>query len=522
MAKRRSKAWIIWLVILGLLGGAGYYFQDKLPDKLKLLFFWKKKGAEEVKYRTEKVSKKDISKLVAAAGQLMPILNIEIGSEVSGIIEEIYVDFNSKVKKGDKLCQINSETTRAQVTSAEAEKLNSEARLALAEVEARRAAELYKDKLIPQSEHDRAQADLKQAQATAKIRLANWEKAQADLKKTTIVAPIDGTVIARAVTMGQTVAASFNSPKLFNIINDLTKMEIHVSVSEVDIGEVTEGQKATFLVDAFPGRVFNGTITQVRNDPVTSSNVVNYVVVITTNNEDLKLKPGMTANASIILAERKDVLAVPRTALSFQPPKDALVKALPESERPRSSRSGRGSGGGGSGGGGGEDRRKRMLERFDKNGDGQLDESENAAMREEMQRRFGGGGGQGGPGGGEGRGGGGGGDRPRRSGGGPSAAPTEGIIHIMGKDEKTGKPLLIERKVKLGLDDGKNTEIPEGLKEDEVVVVSLDQPIVTPTATTAGGSSRGGGGMPGGFGGFGGGGFPGGGGFGGSGGGRGR
>ena len=227
-----------------------------------------------------------------------------------------------------------------------------------------------------------------QAQATVRIREAALNKSRVDLERATIYAPIDGIIISRAVDVGQTVAASFNAPTLFNIANDLRSMRIEAMVSEADVGGVLEGQRVTFTVDAFPGRPFRGDVTQVRFAPVTNQNVVNYTAVVAVNNDDLKLRPGMTATASIITAQRRDVLKVPNGALRFRPPENALVKGAIRAPAGRGTnqmaQAGGGSGSGVSGGGPGESgggerpNREEMRRRF---------ENMTPEQREEMRSR---------------------------------------------------------------------------------------------------------------------------------------
>src|SRR5260221_10171949 len=191
----------------------------------------------------------------------------------------------------------------------------------------RRAKELRVAELIPVSDYDKAVAGRHQAEAVVKIRQAALNKSKVDLERTTIYAPIDGMVISRVVDVGQTVAASLNAPTLFTIANDLRNMRIEAMVSEADVGGVQDGQQVTFTVDAFPGRKFRGNVTQVRYAPVTNQNVVNYTTIVEVNNADLKLRPGMTANASIVTAQRRDALRVPNAALRFRPPEGALPRS---------------------------------------------------------------------------------------------------------------------------------------------------------------------------------------------------
>ncbi len=304
--KRRS--WKRWGSIAGivLLIGLGVWYAKVRKDN----------GAQ---YTTGVVTRGDLTQLVTAAGQLNPVTNVQVGCQISGTIAKLYVDYNSPVTNGQLVAQIDPRIYRANVHSAEGDLANAEAALELAKVNEARAKELLTNRLIPQSEYDQAVATLHQAEATVEIKRATVELARVNLQYCTIYSPVDGLVISRSVDVGQTVAASFSAPQLFLIANDLTKMQIDANVAESDIGGVEDDQKVDFTVDAFPNRTFHGTVVQVRNSPITVQNVVTYDTVIGVNNADLKLKPGMTANVSIIVAERKDVLRVPNAALRFHP-----------------------------------------------------------------------------------------------------------------------------------------------------------------------------------------------------------
>jgi HlyD family secretion protein len=218
------------------------------------------------------------------------------------------------------VAQIDPSVYQANLHQTEGDLANAQAALELTKVNAVRAQELYETKLIPHSDYDQAMANLHQAEATIQMKQATVEKARVDLQHCTIYSPVEGMVISRSVDVGQTVAASFNAPVLFVIANDLTKMQIDANVAEADVGGVEEGQGVDFTVDAFPNRTFHGKVVQVRNSPLTVQNVVTYDTVIAVNNTDLKLKPGMTANVSVIIAERNDVLRAPNSALRFHPP----------------------------------------------------------------------------------------------------------------------------------------------------------------------------------------------------------
>lgn len=289
-----------------------------------------------VRYETTTVKQCTITQVVEASGTINPVNTVSVGSTVSGLIKAIYVDYNSQVKKGQLLAQIdpaNFEATvqqnQAQINSAEAEMARIQAVTEMSRKTYTRYKNLYAKNFIAKSELDQAESDylsnlaqvgaaqakINQAQATYKTALTN-------LGYTKIIAPVDGTIISREIDLGQPVAASFQAPELFTIAQDLTKMQIEVSVSEADIGKVQEGQDVTYTLDGYPDRIFLGKVTQVRISPTTVSNVVTYSVIVGVDNKDLTLKPGMTANVSIITSEKNDVLCVPSVALKFTPATD--------------------------------------------------------------------------------------------------------------------------------------------------------------------------------------------------------
>ncbi len=283
-------------------------------------YIQRQKQNSHAEYQTATVARGELTQAVTASGTLNPVLNVQVGSQISGIILKLYADFNTPVKAGQVVAQLDPGTYQANVNSAEGELANAKASLELAQINARRAAELFKANLIPQSEHDQSIASLHQAEAQVKIRSASLERAKVDLDRCTIYAPVDGIVISRNVDVGQTVAASMTAPVLFQIANDLTKMQIDANVAEADIGGVEVGQHVDFTVDAFPLRTFTGKVIQVRNAPITVQSVVTYDAVIEVSNPDLKLKPGMTANVNIVTARRENVLKIPNAALRFRPP----------------------------------------------------------------------------------------------------------------------------------------------------------------------------------------------------------
>lgn len=289
--------------------------------------------ANGVKYQTRKVRRCTITEVVEASGTVNPVNTVSVGSTVSGLIKEIYVDFNSVVKKGQILAQIDPANFQASVDQATAQINNAESNLArmnaVTEMSRKtyvRYKNLYAKNFIAKSELDQAESDylsnlaqVGAAKAQIAQARATYNTAITNLGYTKIIAPVDGTIISREIDLGQPVAASFQAPQLFTIAQDLTNMQIEVNVSEADIGKVKVGQEVTYTLDGYPDTDFTGKVTQVRISPTTVSNVVTYVVIVDVHNEDLKLIPGMTANVSIITDKREDVLCVPNVALKFTP-----------------------------------------------------------------------------------------------------------------------------------------------------------------------------------------------------------
>ena len=271
-------------------------------------------------YQTATVTRGAITQAVTATGTLNPVVNVQVGSQVSGNIQKLAVDFNSPVKAGQIVAEIDPAVFRAAVMQAQGDLDNAKAALELARLTQKRMQDLVAKQNSSQSELDQANASLHQAEAQVKIKEGALQKAKVDLDNCTITSPIDGIVISRSVDVGQTVAASLSAPVIFTIANDLTKMQIDAAVAEADIGTVDVGQKVDFTVDAFPRRTFHGAVVQVRNAPTTVQNVVTYDAVIGVNNADLKLKPGMTANVSIVGAQRDNTLKISNAALRFRPP----------------------------------------------------------------------------------------------------------------------------------------------------------------------------------------------------------
>ena len=317
--------------VVVLLAGAAVYF------------FLHHRKPTAVKWETGKITRGNITARVTATGTLSALVTVQVGSQVSGRISQINVDFNSPVKKGQVVAKIDPQLFNAAVENAKANVAAAEGQLAQAKANAKnldlqrqRSRKLREQNLV-------AQADLDTAEAAADAALANVQaeegqlaqaraqlhQAQVNLAYTTIISPTDGTVISRAVDVGQTVAASLQAPVLFTIAQDLTKMQVDTSVAEADVGKLRPQMMATFTVDAYPTERFRGTVRQIRNAPTTVQNVVTYDAVIDVDNSDLKLKPGMTANVTFVYAEKRDVLRVPNAAMRFKPPAELLAPTAP-------------------------------------------------------------------------------------------------------------------------------------------------------------------------------------------------
>lgn len=388
MKRKTMAGGLSLLMIAGAAAGYAFFFRDR-PAVLN--------------YRTARVERGSLSSQVVANGTVNPVITVLVGSQVSGTVQNLYADYNTRVKKGDLIAQIDPATFKAQLSQAAAKVQSAKAAVATAEADTggvrsnldmskanvtkaevavadtrrnlNRNAELYRQNLIAASEKDAAQtaydsalaqleaarAQQKAAQSQLESSLARLPAARASLKQaeaemeiarlnldhTRINAPVNGIVISRNVDVGQTVAASLQAPTLFTIAQDLTEMQVEANVSEADIGRVTVGQDTTFTVDAFPQTVFRGKVTDIRNSPVTVQNVVSYIVVIQVKNPELRLRPGMTANASILVAQREDALKIPNAALRFRP---ARARREPGSAQPKKqTEAPRKSSGGGSG-----------------------------------------------------------------------------------------------------------------------------------------------------------------------------
>ena len=325
-----KKKSIKWIVIIGII-------------ILALIVFFIVRGAKasgkELVIRTHVVGDYTVENTVTATGTLEPVETVEVGTQVSGKVERILVDFNSEVKKGDLLAELDKQTLNQSVSRAKASLTSAESQLQYAKLTYERTKQLYESNAATLASYQEAQNSYTQAQMSKKNAQASYDQALVDLAYAEIYSPIDGIVLDRAVEVGQTVAASFSTPTLFTLANDLTKMQVEANVDEADIGQVKLDQRVTFTVDAYMDEEFNGTVNQIRMKPTTTSNVVTYTVIISAPNDDMKLFPGMTASVTII-TEEQDGLGVPAEAFSFTPDEQVL-KAMrknmgkpDESQRP--------------------------------------------------------------------------------------------------------------------------------------------------------------------------------------------
>ena len=282
-----------------------------------LLLSKEKKGGP--KFRKEKVTKGPVVATVTATGTLSAVTTVKVGSQVSGIISRLHADFNSEVRKGQLLDELDPTPFQATVDQRRADLERAKVELRNTELVLARARKLLEAQLQAQSEYDTAKANRDGAAASVEQSLASLRQAETNLAYTRILSPIDGVVVDRQYDIGQTVAASFQAPVLFTIAQDLTKMQVLTNIDEADIGRVREGQEASFSVDAFPDRPFTGKVSQIRLSPQTVQNVVTYPVLLDVANPELRLRPGMTANVSVPVDRRDDVLRVPNAALRFRP-----------------------------------------------------------------------------------------------------------------------------------------------------------------------------------------------------------
>jgi HlyD family secretion protein len=402
---------------------------------------------DAVKWRMAPVARGPLQQRISATGTLSALVQVTVGSQVSGTIAALYVDYNSEVRKGQPIAQIDPTLLQATLSDAQAGLERANTSLEDAKRQLARTQRLAKEKLVSDQDLDARQVAFETAQANVQTAKAALERARTNLGYATITAPVSGVVVSRNVDVGQTVAASFNTPTLFLIAQDLTKMKLEASIDEADIGQVKSGQQGYFTVDSYPDTQFKGTVSQVRLEPITQQNVVTYKVVMEVDNEDLKLRPGMTANVAIQTQSRDSVLKVPSAALRFNPM--AFLPADPKSAK----------------GDKGE-----KADKADKGGDAKSGErggQGRGANAAGGGRPGGQGGAQGFPGAG----------RMGAMAGAPASLPVKGMVTR--RDDRiwvleNGKPKSIA--VRVGITDGQFTEISgEGLQEGMQVLVGVEE-----------------------------------------------
>ena len=319
--KKKTK---IWLIILGIVALAVACF---------LIVNARKSANKDLVIRTHVVAEYTVENTVTATGTIEPVETVEVGTQVSGKVEKIYVDFNDVVKKGDLLAELDKLTLNQSVSRAKASLTSAESQLNYARLTYERTKQLYEANAATLAAYQEAQNTYTQAQMSRKNAQASYDQALVDLGYAEIYSPIDGIVLDRAVEVGQTVAASFSTPTLFTLANDLTKMQVEADVDEADIGQVKVGQRVSFTVDAYMNENFNGTVSQIRMKPTTTSNVVTYTVIIEAPNPDQKLFPGMTASVTIVTEEQTG-LAIPAEAFNFTPDEQVLKAMRKNHEKP--------------------------------------------------------------------------------------------------------------------------------------------------------------------------------------------
>ncbi len=493
---------IVYVCLIAAIPAVGFYY------------YRERNAPKPPEFSTAAIARGDVIQTVTATGQLDPVLSVDVGSQISGLILRLHADFNSRVKKGDKLAEIDPASYEQRLRQAKADLASADASNKLARLNADRTQELYDKKLVTQQEFDQSRAQLAQSEATLTTRQAALATAEVDLARCTIYSPIDGIVLSKATEEGKTVAASLNAPTLFTIANDLAKMRITAAVAEADIGSVEPAQDVSFTVDAFPDRTFNGKVSQVRNAPKNTQNVVTYETIIEVDNRDLQLRPGMTANVSIVIARRDSVLRIPNAALRVRMPDSVALKqtgapaGAATDAQPRQVAAASGQTGGAearrehpTGGGAGEGRRERAQGKGGGggrrgggfSGNANLTDEQRAGMREIIQssgmdfRSA-----MSNPG-----------ERARLSallvaaglpaletpGGarGPGAAATTRTVYRMAGGDQAATPEALS--VSIGISDGFTSEILSGLNEGDTIITSVTVP-GAPLATTAPGQQR--------------------------------
>ncbi len=438
---------LVYVLILGAAGVGGW-------------FYFKKQAVKPPEVLSTTVNRGEVIQSVTATGDLQAVTSVDVSSQVSGLMVEVLVDFNDEVKIGQVLARLDPATYEARLNQAKADLASTTASNTLTRLNTERIRELRTKNLVSQQELDQAEAQLAQSDASLLTRRSAVADAEVNLARCTILSPIDGIVLDRQTEVGKTVSASLNAPTLFTIVNDLAKMQINAAVAEADIGSIADGQNVNFTVDAFPNRQFRGRVSQIRNLPQSAQSVVVYSTIIDVDNRDLMLKPGMTANVSIIIAQRENALVISNAALRAR---------IPDEFRPPApSRPGAPAGAAGAGGDAREQMTKLMAEAGFTPGSGPPSAEVMAKVRalaEERgiqlpERTMGGGRGANG----------GGGTRGSRGG----ATTNAGTVYRL--VESTPAPKVEAVPVRLGITNGSITEVVEGLNEGDVLATSITIP----------------------------------------------
>ena len=462
------KRFVPWLLLIALGSIASVWWQHSRSTPNTGTFF-----------RAAAIQRGEVSQTVTGSGSLSAITTVDVGAQVSGKIIKLHVDYNNAVKKDQLIAEIDPTSYQARLVQAEADLLSAQATLELKQLNAKRSAELLEKRLISESDHDTVIAELRQQEASTKKADAAVNSARLDVEHCKITSPIDGVVLARSVDAGQTVQSAMTAPTLYKLAQDLREMQITANISEADIGGVEPGQWVKFSVDAFNGRTFEGKVREIRNNSTTANNVVTYPTIITVENSDLKLRPGMTANVTIYTARRTNVLRVANAALRFKVPDGSVVRTVtpvsdptavtPQAEPvvpPEPSFDQMPA-----------EIQRHILADFDKNGDGQLDASEKKAMRETMRARFAAGDGppEGAPG------------LPTKSSSRSvvSSAKTIYVLAVAPDAAGRGSNELIATPIRIGLSDSAWTEIVSGVNEGAFVVTGTASAQATSTTATA-------------------------------------
>jgi HlyD family secretion protein len=438
---------LVYVLILGAAGAGGW-------------FYFKKQNVKPPEVLSTTVNRGEVIQSVTATGDLQAVTSVDVSSQVSGLMVEVLVDFNDEVKVGQVLARLDPATYVARLNQAKADLASTTASNTLTRLNTERIRELRTKNLVSQQELDQAEAQLAQSDASLLTRRSAVSDAEVNLARCTILSPIDGIVLDRQTEVGKTVSASLNAPTLFTIVNDLAKMQINAAVAEADIGSIADGQNVNFTVDAFPNRQFRGRVSQIRNLPQSAQSVVVYSTIIDVDNRDLMLKPGMTANVSIIIAQRENALVISNAALRARIP-DEFRPAAP-------SRPGAPAGAAGAGGDAREQMSKLMAEAGFTPGSGPPSAEVMAKVRslaEERgiqlpERTMGGGRGGNGSGG----------TRGTRG----AATTNAGTVYRL--VESTPLPKVEAVPVRLGITNGSITEVVEGLNEGDVLVTSITIP----------------------------------------------